>query len=164
VRRNQKNIHHLMQKTLIYSLLLHHNHRALKKSSKTLSSVHQQHHCVWYLSQMECTYTTSLINKKLLYSSRMHPHRLNLGGGGRLLLRNCQSFVLPLSVWFAPFQSDIPEASTRVFSLSLWDVYLQNTTGTSDNPAERIYCRLDASYIGKKRLLSIDVMDMKKSL
>jgi hypothetical protein len=27
---------------------------------------------------------------------------------------------LPLSVCFAPFQSDIPEASTRVFSLSLW--------------------------------------------
>ncbi len=152
-----------MQKTLIYSLLLHHNHRALKKSSKGLSSVHHQHHCVWYLSQMECTYTTSLINKMLPYSFRMHTHRLNLGGG-RLPLRNCQSFVSPLSVWFAPFQSDIPEAPTRVFSLSLWDVYLQNTTGTSDNPTERIYCRLEASYIGKKRLLSVDVMDMKKSL
>jgi hypothetical protein len=140
-----------MQKTLIYSLLLHHNHRGLKKSSKRLSSVHQQHHCAWYLSQMECTYATSLINKKLPNSSRMHPHRLNLGDGW-LLLRNCLSFVLPLSVLFAPFQSHISEASTRFFSLSLWDVSLQNTTGTSDNPAERIYCRLEASYIAKKRL------------
>jgi hypothetical protein len=140
-----------MQKTLIYFLLVHHNHRGLKKSSKMLSSVHQQHHCAWHLSQMECTYTTSLINKKLPYSSRMHPHRLNLGNGW-LLLRNCQSFVLPLSVWFAPFQSHISEASTRFLSLSLWDISPQNTTGTSDNPAERIYCRLEASYIAKKRL------------
>jgi hypothetical protein len=84
-----------------------------------ICTIKYTHLCIRHRDQTSAHNTTSLINKKLPYSSRMHPHRLNLGGG-RLLLRNCPSSGLPLSVCFAPFQSDIPEASTRVFSLSLW--------------------------------------------